>query len=101
MQKIVSENIYLINDRYTLEEMLTFTRNERGRPEAEDGAHDDLVMALAIAYYCRSQQVRKPIPKAVPKMVMADYSPFGIMPEKMSYDDLKNTVDYGNELIVV
>lgn len=101
LQKIVSENIYWINDRYTLEEMLTFTRNERGRPEAEDGAHDDLVMALAIAYYCRSQQTRKPVPPPKQKLVMADYSPFGIKPEKASFDDLRNTVDYGQDLLVV
>ena len=81
--------------------MLTFTRNERGRPEAEEGAHDDLVMGLAIAYYCRSQQARKPIPQPKPKVVMPDYSPFGIKPEKVGYDDLKNTVDYSSELIVV
>ena len=36
--------------------MLTFVRNEKGRPEAQLGAHDDLVMALAIAYYIRTQQ---------------------------------------------
>ena len=27
-----------------------------GRPEAQEGCHDDLVMALAIAYYIRPQQ---------------------------------------------
>lgn len=27
-----------------------------GRPEAQEGAHDDLVMALAISYYIRPQQ---------------------------------------------
>ncbi len=27
-----------------------------GRPEAQEGCHDDLVMALAIAYYIRTQQ---------------------------------------------
>ena len=36
--------------------MLTFVRNEKGRPEAQSGAHDDCVMALAIAYYSREQQ---------------------------------------------
>lgn len=30
--------------------MLQFIKNENGRPEAEEGAHDDLVMALAISY---------------------------------------------------
>ena len=45
-----------MNDRTTLEEMLTFVRNEKLRPEAEEGAHDDCVMALAIAWYIRGQQ---------------------------------------------
>ena len=40
----------------SLEEMLTFVRNEKLRPEAEAGAHDDCVMALAIAWYIRPQQ---------------------------------------------
>lgn len=45
----------LIHDRRTLEEMLTFVRNEQFRPEAQEGAHDDLIMALAIAYHARCQ----------------------------------------------
>lgn len=56
LQSIVNDHIELINDKDTLEEMLTFVRNEKGRPEAQEGAHDDLVMALAIAYYIREQQ---------------------------------------------
>ncbi len=48
--------IRTVNDRTTLEEMLTFVRNEKLRPEAEEGAHDDCVMALAIAWYIRPQQ---------------------------------------------
>lgn len=54
--KIVRENVDLINDKETLEEMLTFIRNEKGRPEAKSGAHDDLIMALAIAHYIRPSQ---------------------------------------------
>ncbi len=50
------EGVGLVNDRTTLEEMLTFIRSERLRPEAEEGAHDDCVMALAIAWYVRPQQ---------------------------------------------
>ena len=55
--KIVRESSKLINDKSTLEEMLTFVRNERGRAEAQEGSHDDLVMGLAIAYYIRTQVV--------------------------------------------
>lgn len=54
--RLMRDNIGLINDENTLLEMLTFVRNEKLRPEAEPGAHDDLVMALAIAYYIRPQQ---------------------------------------------
>lgn len=48
--ELVREHTEFFNDKSTLEEMLTFIRNEKGRLEAKNGAHDDLVMALAIAY---------------------------------------------------
>lgn len=54
--RVLRDNMHLINDEATLMEMLTFVRNEKLRPEAEDGAHDDCVMALAIAFYVRPQQ---------------------------------------------
>jgi len=57
--EIAREEINKINDKETLEEMLTFVRNEKGRPEAQEGAHDDLVMALAISHYIREQQEMK------------------------------------------
>ena len=46
----------LLHDEKTIQELLTFTRNQDGRAEAEAGAHDDLVMSLAIAWYIRPQQ---------------------------------------------
>lgn len=52
---IVKESCGLINDIKTLEEMLTFVKNENGRAEAQEGAHDDLIMGLAITYYIRDQ----------------------------------------------
>lgn len=54
--KAVREDISIVCDRVTLEEMLTFVKNENGRAEAENGAHDDCVMALAIAHAIRPQQ---------------------------------------------
>ena len=53
--KAMREDISTVVDRATLEEMLTFVRNEDFRAEAEEGAHDDTVMALAIAHYIRPQ----------------------------------------------
>lgn len=52
----VRDDIRIVNDADTLEEMLTFVRDESYRPEAEEGAHDDCVMALAIAHHIRPHQ---------------------------------------------
>lgn len=54
--RVLRDNMSIINDEDTLMEMLTFVRNDKMRPEAEEGAHDDCVMALAIAFYVRPQQ---------------------------------------------
>ena len=54
--RVLRDNMNLINDEDTLLEMLTFVRNDKLRPEAEEGAHDDCVLALAIAFYVRPQQ---------------------------------------------
>lgn len=58
LQGIVRESPEAIVDETTLEEMLTFTMNEEKqlRPEAEANAHDDCVMAIAIAFFARGQQ---------------------------------------------
>jgi hypothetical protein len=45
----VREHTHLINDLQTIEEMLTFVRNAKGKPCAISGGYDDLVMAYAIA----------------------------------------------------
>ncbi len=57
--KITREHIEYLNDEDTLTEMLSFVRNSHGRAEAKAGAHDDLVMALAIAYKMRESQTTK------------------------------------------
>ena len=53
--EIVREHTEFFNDRLTLEEMLTFVRTDKGRFEAQSGAHDDMVMAIAIAFYGLNQ----------------------------------------------
>lgn len=55
--EIVREHCTLINDRVTLEELLTIVRNEKGRIEAPQGGHDDMMMGLAIAHHIREQVV--------------------------------------------
>ena len=86
--KIVREHVELINDKLTLEEMLTFVRNEKGRPEAQEGAHDDLVMGLAIAYYARDQVVYYEEPITIERI-------FNFSSEK------KTQYDYGEEITVI
>ena len=55
--EIVREHCETINDRDTLEELLTIIRNEKGRIEAPEGGHDDQMMGLAIAHQIREQVV--------------------------------------------
>ena len=58
----------LATERVTLEELLTIVRNEQGRIEAPAGGHDDLMMALAIAFEIRDQGILPPEPvKTAPK----------------------------------
>lgn len=52
---IVRDEVYLINDIVTLREMLSFVKI-KGKPQAEEGEHDDLVLGLAITYGIRDQQ---------------------------------------------
>lgn len=51
---VVRENIEMIQDRETLEEMLSFVKI-KGKAQASEGTHDDLVMGLAIAYEALKQ----------------------------------------------
>ena len=65
--EIVREHTEVFNDVATLNEMLTFVRNEKGKPCAKEGAHDDLIMSMAITYYIRTQQSFKPFEQAEEK----------------------------------
>lgn len=55
--EIVREHCDTINDKETLEELLTIVKNEKGRVEAPQGGHDDDMMGLAIAHQIREQVV--------------------------------------------
>ena len=96
LQQIVLEETDKLCDRDTLEEMLVFVRNEKGRPEAQLGGHDDLVMGLAITYYIREQQIFKLYPKEVPMQQIVDYSPFNVRRSELSRDD-----DFGSEILII
>ena len=88
--EIVREHVNTINDKDTLEELLTIVRNEKGRIEAPEGGHDDQMMGLAIAHHIREQVtfINEPI------IVNPQYR-FNV--EKMA----QTQYDYGEEIVVV
>ena len=51
LASVMRENLHFETDRQTLIEMTTFIKRDDGRSGACDGAHDDLVIASAIARY--------------------------------------------------
>lgn len=53
--QMAREHLECFTDADLLDEMLTFVRNEKGRMEAAQGAHDDCIMAAAIMFYARPQ----------------------------------------------
>lgn len=86
--QVVRETPELVNDEDTLKEMLVFIKNEKGRPEAMEGEHDDTVMALAIAHYAKNQVIFK-------------QEPINIYPHfNFSIEEQPQT-DYGEQITVV
>lgn len=88
--QVVREHTDTINDRETLEELLTIIRNEKGRIEAPEGGHDDQMMSLAIAHEAINQ-------------VSFDREPINIRQEfgfKFQQDNQWNS-DYGETISIV
>lgn len=54
--EVIRDDVDTINSAELLHECLSFIKNEQGRAEAEQGKHDDRVMAMGIAHYIRPQQ---------------------------------------------
>ena len=86
--QIVREHTNKLNDKDTLEELLTIVRNEKGRIEAPLGGHDDQMMGLAIAYEIKSQVTP----------VTDVFNPY---PEFSTWDIDINAKDYGEHITVV
>lgn len=94
LQEIVHDNIDVIQDKETLREMLTFIVNDKGRAEAEEGYHDDLVMALAISYYIRGQQDYKKSERE------SKYKDIQEQIDKIFGEDInKIEEDYGDDIV--
>ena len=86
--QIVREETTSINDKDTLEELLTIIRNEKGRIEAPEGGHDDQMMGLAIAHHIREQ-------------VVFNQEPLTPYPEFKGWNLDEFTEDYGEQITVV
>ncbi len=52
----IRETMEIIKDMVTLQEMLTFIRDKNGKAQAEEGKHDDMIMATMIAHKISYQQ---------------------------------------------
>ena len=77
-------------DTETLREGLTFIKNEKGRAEAQVGYHDDLIMALAIAYDIRPQQKMKKEVQEIEQIQRAIEVEFGF--EREGRDDTDSII---------
>lgn len=55
LKEIVNDHNELIEDATFYKECLSFAKNDKGKPEATSGAHDDCVMAMAIMEFTLPQ----------------------------------------------
>lgn len=92
LQRIFNEEIEKITDIDILKEGLVFIKNEKGRPEAQEGCHDDLIMGTAITYYISDQQ-DKAIAKVEEKKLEDVYKALG-------FKDTEDDEDYGSSIKV-
>ena len=89
LAELARHHLELIQDYETLGEMLTFVKIN-DRPEAQTGKHDDLVMALAIAYHIRPRQ-RMTVER--PRTERASWT------EDM-YEDYRNASEEGKRYLI-
>ena len=72
LRYLVHDSPELIHDIAAVEEMLNFVINEKGRPAAAPGCHDDTVMCRAIAAYVRAVLLGYLDPLAIPREKYSD-----------------------------
>ena len=77
--EVIRDDTDTLNSEELLRECLSFIKNEQGRAEAEQGKHDDRVMAMAIAHYIRTQQ---DVVEARQEVIKQDKLPFALRDEE-------------------
>jgi len=67
LKRAIDKKTFRIYDEQTVSEMFSFIINRSGKPEAETGMHDDLIMSLAIAWQLyQSEQAPDMYEEALP-----------------------------------
>lgn len=61
LKEAIDNKVLRIYDKQTVTELFTFIINKQGKPESEKNAHDDLIIALAIAWQLQQTEV-VPVP---------------------------------------
>lgn len=58
LEEVLRERLLVVNGPRTVSELKTFIRDEKGRPAAMPGKHDDLAIALAIGVFVAQERPR-------------------------------------------
>ena len=83
LRTLVRENVSAIKDKATIQQMMSFIIDDNGKPTAEEGKHDDAIMAYAIACHVTDQQISSTPPQ--PDFLQGDYVRVEL--EDMGYND--------------
>jgi hypothetical protein len=70
LDRVLREGDFFLEDMAVVNELATFVRNEVGKPEAQPGCNDDLVMSLAIAV-----TVAADMPRTLIRMKQTEHRP--------------------------
>jgi hypothetical protein len=101
LKLLIEQNQLVINDFHTIEELSRFSRKGKSY-EAEEGAHDDLVMGLVLFGWLSEQQFFKDytdintlmrLRDKTDEEIMQDLSPFGFVDNGM--DDPFEALELG------
>ena len=99
LKLLIEQNQLIINDFHTIEELARFSKKGKSY-EAEEGAHDDLVMGLVLFAWLSEQQFFKDytdintlmrLRDKTDEEIMQDLSPFGFVDD--GRDDVQEVID--------
>jgi hypothetical protein len=100
LKLLIEQNQLIINDFHTIEELSRFSRKGKSY-EAEEGAHDDLVMGIVLFGWLSEQQYFKDytdintlmrLRDKTDEEIMQDLSPFGFVDDGRG-DDIQEVID--------